>query len=330
VTIREGAAAALRAVPQLDARTVDRVFVVLAGWLMTGVFLDAWAHISGLPDSFWTPWHGVLYSGLTACGAFVFAARYLQRDGAPALHRGYDLSVIGFGVAALGGVADGVWHTIFGVEFDVEAAVSPSHLMVAFGILLLVTGPMRVAWDRRSFTVPAMLSTIYGMSILAVILDYANPFNRLFGASLFEAALDQTVALFSFMLYAAIVVGFLLLNLRRLQVSASQLGAIVGANMLAMVLVNGPLHPLAVPHFIAVSIAGALLVTLAASWLRPMRDRVTQLRAFSFLVPVLMYAAYPVAIIVGAGTAWSVTFWSGLIVSSAITGLLLSSLAIDG
>jgi hypothetical protein len=224
VTIREGAAAAVRAIPQLDERTVDRVFTVVAGWLMTGVFLDAWAHISGLPDSFWTPWHGVLYSGLTACGVFLFVARYAQRAGTrPVLARGYDMSLIGFGVAALGGVADAIWHTVFGVEFNVEAAVSPSHLIVAGGILLLVTGPMRAAWDRRAFGFTAALSTLYGISILAVIVDYANPFTRAFGATPLlsrEDQLDQSLALFSFILYAAIVIGFLLINLRRVMVSA--------------------------------------------------------------------------------------------------------------
>ncbi len=333
MTIREGAAAAFRAFPQLDERTVDRVFVVLAGWLMTGVFLDAWAHISGLPDSFWTPWHGVLYSGLTACGAFVIAARYAHRDGArPIAARGYDLSVIGFGVAAFGGVADAIWHTIFGVEFDVEAAVSPSHLIVAGGILLLVTGPMRAAWDRRAFGATAALSTLYGISILAVIVDYANPFTRAFGAMPIlsrESQLDQSLALFSFILYAAIITGFLLINLRRVAVSAPWLGAIVGANMVAMVLVNGPLHPDANAVFLGVAIAGALLITLAALWLRPSRERPIAVHAFAFLVPAVAYAAYAVAVTIAFGTLWSPTFWSGLVATGGLTGLLVSSLAID-
>ena len=139
--IREGTAESVRG---LTSETiVDRAFAVVAGWLMTGVFLDAWAHISGLPDSFWTPWHAILYSGLLACGAFLFLARVVEaRLERRLLADGYGLSIIGFGLGALGGVADAVWHTLFGVEFDIDAAVSPSHLLLASAILLVVTcGP---------------------------------------------------------------------------------------------------------------------------------------------------------------------------------------------
>lgn len=299
---------------------------------MTGVFLDAWAHISRLPDSFWTPWHGVLYSGLLACGVFLFVARYVGRDRI-ALARGYDLSVIGFGIAALGGVADAMWHTVFGVEFDVEAAVSPSHLIVAAGILLVVTGPMRASLDRGGFDRTAGLSTVYGMSILAVILDYANPFTRAFGAMPIlgrESQLDQTVALFSFMLYAAVIVGFLMLVLRRVDVPPSELGLLVSMNMLAMVFVNSPLHPDANTAFTEMTLVTAVLVTVAAAALQPSRQRPARLRAFALAVPLVAYAAYAVIVVLSFGTLWSPTFWTGLITSGAITGLLVSTLAIQG
>ena len=332
MTIREGVAAVARTVLQLDARAVDRVFTVLAGWLMTGVFLDAWAHISRLPDSFWTPWHGVLYSGLTACGAFLSIARYLGRDRVE-LARGYDLSVIGFGIAALGGVADAIWHTIFGIEFNTEAAVSPSHMLVAGGILLVVTGPMRAAWDRRAFDLPAALSTIYGMSILAVIVDYANPFTRAFGAAPIlggEDQLDQNIALFSFMLYAAIVVGFVTLVLRRVDVPATWLGLVVGSNVLAMAAVNNPLHAGANGALLIAVLVSAVLIAIAAALVRPSRERPARLRAFGFLVPFAMYASYAIAIVLAFGTGWSPTFWSGLVMSGALTGLLVSTLATQG
>ena len=332
MTIREGVAAAVRGVPRLDARTAERVFTLLAGWLMTGVFLDAWAHISRLPDSFWTPWHGVLYSGLLACGVFLFLARYARLEAA-ILPRGYDLSVIGFGVAAVGGVADAIWHTVFGVEFDVEAAVSPSHLIVAAGILLVVTGPMRAAWERREFGLTAGLSTVYGLSILAVILDYANPFTRAFGAMpnvSREFQLDQTAALFSFTLYAAIIVGVLLLTLRRVRVAPAWIGAVVAANMAAMVLVNGPLHPDATSAMLVVALASAAFIALIAAALRPEPGRASAIRAFAFLVPVVSYSVYAIVVTVVFGTLWSPTFWSGLIATGGLAGLLLSSLAIDG
>ena len=52
--------AALRTTPRQDAITL-----ALGAWLVLGVFADGWAHFS-VPslESFFTPWHGALYSGL--------------------------------------------------------------------------------------------------------------------------------------------------------------------------------------------------------------------------------------------------------------------------
>jgi len=312
----------------LSASTVDRIFVVLAGWLMTGVFLDAWAHISHLPDSFWTPWHGVLYSGLLACGVFLFVMRY-QRLGV--LAEGYDLSLIGFGIGAVGGVADAIWHTLFGVEFDVDAAVSPSHLVIAGAILLVVTGPARVAWRRHAFGLPAALSTLYGLSIVTVIVDYANPFARVFGAGAAPASHDvgqlmQTEGLFAFMAYAALLAGFMLLTTRATMVSPWWFALVVGGNMAAMALVNGPLHPEAVTPFLGVSVACAGIAAALAAWLRPGRGDPARTRAFAFALPALAYAVYAIAIVAMGPTWWSVTFWCGLVAVGGLTGLLLSAL----
>ena len=304
------------------------MFVVLAGWLMAGVFSDAWAHVSHLPDSFWTPWHGVLYSGLLACGVFLFVLRY-QRNAV--LAEGYGLSLIGFAIGALGGVADAIWHTVFGIEFDIDAAVSPSHLMIAGAILLVVTGPARVASRRRSFGLPAALSTLYGLSIVTVIVDYANPFARVFGAGVPPASHDtgqllQGEALFAFTAYAALLVGFILLTTRSGNVAPGWIALVVGGNMAAMTLVNGPLHPEAVLAFLIVSGVGGAIAAALTRWLRPSRANPSGTRVFAFALPALAFAVYAVAIVVMGPTWWTATFWCGLIAVGGLTGLLLSVL----
>ena len=324
----ELAATRTRAVAALSDRSVDRVFVVLAGWLMTGVFSDAWAHISRLPDSFWTPWHGVLYSGLLACGVFLFVLRY-QRSGA--LAQGYDLSLIGFAIGAFGGVADAIWHTVFGIEFDIDAAVSPSHLIIAGAILLVVTGPARVAWRRRAFGLPAALSTLYGLSILTVIVDYANPFARVFGSGAAPASHDvgqlmQGEALFAFTAYAALLVGFVLVTTRSGGASPWWLALIVGGNMAAMTLVNGPLHPEAVPAFLLVSLVSGAIAVALALWLRPSRANPAGTLVLAFTLPALAVAVYAVAVLAMGPTWWTATFWCGLIAVGGLTGLLLATL----
>jgi hypothetical protein len=335
VSIGQAATAVLRSgVPLVTDRIVDRVFVVVAGWLMTGVFLDAWAHISRLPDSFWTPWHGVLYSGLLACGASLVLARVAERTaGRPILGAGYDPSLVGLAVAGFGGIADAVWHSLFGVEFDIEAAVSPSHLLVAGGIFLVVTGPARAAWAKRAFGLPAAISLLYGLSILAVILDYADPFTRVFGARPGAAThallqIEQSSALFAFLLYAVLVSGVIQIALARVAVAPAYIALVVGGNALVMVLVNSPLLGAHVGAFVGVALAGGLLAAVAAAWLDPSPARPAAFRAFAFLVPALLYTAYALTVIIGPGTSWSPTFWSGLIVGGGLAGLLLSTLVL--
>src|SRR5437868_14599221 len=97
--------------------------VVLCTWLMSGAYLDAWAHrhLARL-ETFFTPWHGVLYSGLFAIliclgvHALRNHARGSRLD--QALPAGYYLSLIG---AALFGIAcdiDMIWLLKFGIEVN--------------------------------------------------------------------------------------------------------------------------------------------------------------------------------------------------------------------
>ncbi len=53
----------------------DRVMVALCSWLMGGLYLDGWAH-NHVPEleTFFTPWHAVLYSGFFAVAGFLAIA----------------------------------------------------------------------------------------------------------------------------------------------------------------------------------------------------------------------------------------------------------------
>jgi hypothetical protein len=82
---------------------------------------------------------------------------------------GYGWSAVGVAVFAIGGVADMVWHQALGIEAGLDALLSPPHLLLFTGGLLLVTGPIRAGLHRshragqpdswRS-AAPALLATI--------------------------------------------------------------------------------------------------------------------------------------------------------------------------
>jgi len=166
----------------------DALMALLGLWFVVGMFVDAWAHHHTLPETFWTPWHGLLYSGFLALAiALLVALQRGRRAGRPwreALPRGYLPSLAGAAVFALGGVGDAVWHTVFGIEANVDAVFSPSHLTLAIGAMLLLTGPLRAAWRRggslreagwgRAW--PAVLSLGYALLLIHFFIQFAHPY----------------------------------------------------------------------------------------------------------------------------------------------------------
>ena len=104
---------------------------------VSGLYLDGWAHIRELPETFFTPWHAVIYVSFFAlAGVLGQTAWRGRRSGAPwrlALPMGYGLAGIGAAVFLAAGLADLVWHEVFGIEADLEALYSPPHLLLAAG-----------------------------------------------------------------------------------------------------------------------------------------------------------------------------------------------------
>jgi WD40-like Beta Propeller Repeat len=137
--------------------------------------------------TFFTPWHAVLYAAFVVVAAFlVFSLLRNHRKGYPwreALPPGYGLSLLGVMIFAAGGVLDMLWHMLFGIEVSVEALLSPTHLILAFGLVLIVTGPFRAARLRlpgeRAYgwiqLLPALLSLTFVLSSFEGFTQYAHP-----------------------------------------------------------------------------------------------------------------------------------------------------------
>jgi Tol biopolymer transport system component len=166
----------------------DWIVTILCTLLIGGVFLDGWAHNHGKVDNtFFTPWHAALYSGYALGAAFLFfslvrnhAKGYSWREALPA---GYGLSLLGAIIFGIGGVLDMIWHILFGIEVSIDALLSPTHLILGLGVVLMLTGPVRAGWGRfpgaGGYTwlqlLPAVLSITLLLSIFTFFTQYAHP-----------------------------------------------------------------------------------------------------------------------------------------------------------
>jgi Tol biopolymer transport system component len=184
------------AVPRPRAATLERasssvgfdwLMGLLAVLVMAGVIQDGWAHNHGKVDqSFLTPWHAILYASMALNGIVLGAVAVrnkLQGYAArAALPYGYGLALGGVILFALGGAFDLVWHTVFGIETDINALLSPSHLVLALGAVLVFTGPLRSVArqygpDRLGWRLlgPVVLALTAIVTMLGFFTSYAQP-----------------------------------------------------------------------------------------------------------------------------------------------------------
>lgn len=247
------------------AHTFDWLVVGLGSLMLFGVHLDAWAHHRFALESFFTPWHGLLYSGF-ALLALLLAGTALRGGGLRpgALPAGYGPSLVGAGLFALGGVGDLLWRSLFGIEVSVEALLSPPHLLLALGAGLMVTGPLRAALARGETQVPwpALASLALLLSILTFFTTYANPLTEA-GELQRGDDLTQALGVAGVLVQGALLTGVLLFAVRHLALPRLGLTLIVTLGSVLMLLVHA--------NFVLLPalLATGLLADGYATWLRP-------------------------------------------------------------
>jgi hypothetical protein len=342
----------------------DWIMVLLTIWGIGGLFLDGWAH-AHLPqlETFFTPWHALLYSGYLAVAATLviktisnlkLAASGERASGASlslvtlirnsargfrwleAVPAGYGLSLLGVGLFAVSGVADLTWHLLFGIERSVEALLSPTHLGLALGGGLVATGPLRAAWRRRDgadacswrHLGPAILSLIITLSILTFFTEYASPFVNpwpVYPAD-FLAGNGPAIGITDILLHTGVLMSFVLLALRRWRLPLGVFTLIFTLNTGLMAVFNPEVVVFLLPCAWLSGMAADLLYQI----LQPSVERLESIRFFAFAVPAILYLFYFLNLAIveplrfQSRITWSVHFWTGSIVLAGIVGFLLS------
>lgn len=129
----------------------DILAAALGAVVVVAIHLDGRAHVLNLPDSFFTPWHSMLYGGVAALSGWLLVLGRLHGMRHGRLLRmpaGYGPALAGAALFLVGGGADLLWHTRFGIESGIEALLSPSHLWLFVAGALMLSGPVRAALAR--------------------------------------------------------------------------------------------------------------------------------------------------------------------------------------
>jgi hypothetical protein len=318
----------------------DWVMAVLSAWLIGGAFVDGWAHTHGKVDTtFFTPWHAAFYTGFLAVAGALVGALVHQRarrgTWLPALPRGYNLALLGAVIFGCGGAGDMLWHTFFGIEKDVEALFSPTHLMLGCGGWLMVGGPFHAAWqrppppeERWHQYLPWLLSLTWMLSTGTFLTQIAHPLVYLWGGGRVPETPDwmwQALGVVGMLWDTGFLLGFVLLTMRRWVLPVGALTLVIGLNAVAMGFLHRGAYPF--PPVLARTVA-ALGAEVVYAWLQPSVQRPGAWRLFATVVPLLLTTLHFAVLGLTVGIWWSVHLWAGTIVLTGLVGLLVSLLLV--
>jgi len=198
-------------------QTHRRVLIFTMIWFFSGAWIDSSAHIYLIDDieTFFTPWHGVLYSGYIFSVLVVMYIKNTMKD------YKFDIGVLGAVVFGIGGASDAIWHTLLGIETGVEPLITPSHLMLFLGAFLMLdyiftSRPLKETLDNASIFSAA---TSYGLVLFITL--FINPFLNIWT---FIQRNDELAA--GSVILQAMLASFIFIYIIRFKVSPKQMSSI--------------------------------------------------------------------------------------------------------
>jgi hypothetical protein len=306
----------------------DAIAAAIGTWAVVGLMLDGRAHETGAVESFFTPWHAVLYSGVAMALAAlaVMAARGRMRGGRAVnvLPAGYGLALAGAAVMALAGLGDMVWHAAFGIEEDLAALLSPTHLMLLGGGLLLLTAPLRSAWRRAPAATTswrqlgaAVVSTTLAAATVGFFVEFASPFHDPGPFSGGGPHGGPELGVAGMLIDTAIFGGALGLLVRRFGPLSPGMALVLLVGFAALLSLASDFR--VAGSVAAAAVAGAfaeVLMILVTRRLRP----ATGLRLLLAAAPVPLWLSFFAVLAVRNQFSWEPELWTGSTVLASLTG----------
>ncbi|MFC9966503.1 MULTISPECIES: hypothetical protein [Nocardia] len=320
----------------------DLAMAAASVWIVVAVHLDGRAHYLDLPDSFFTWWHLLLYSGLGTAAALLLAMGVRRRAGRSLISAlvlmppGYGWSLAGVGVFFAAGVADMGWHIRFGVESGLDALISPTHLLLFTGAVLLFSGPLRATQIKQPtapiWAAPAVVAATAITGIIGFALSYVSAFTtdaplRAVGnfpegtPEHYATEIPAQAGLGAYLVTTVLVVlpVVLLLMRRRLPLGAITVFVTVLA-VLAQTVQN-----FTRPSVVIAAVVAGLVVEGFVAAFAAVAPRVPTVAVAAVALPTLLWSAQLVALQLGPGVAWSAELATGTVVLSALVSATLAT-----
>lgn len=328
----------------------DYAVGIFSAWTAGGFFLDTWAHGHVPIEGFLTPYHGVIYTGITGMVLVLagFATRnrlrgYSWANSVPAPYR---LALVGVPIFIAAGIGDLCWHLLLGIEEGIDALLSPTHQGLGLGIFFLSSGPIRsvLANRKRATTLALQFPLVLGLACWLLLLHvgtaYAldpaagrtnapppiSPFTSDYLSALafgyYKLALGVLIAIFQ----NTAITGFALWLVSRMR-------PCFGVFTILYTLGNVPPAASFTNHtpLLAVVIAQSLATGLVADFLvarfDPQPERVVPFRWLAVLVPATSMGVYLLGTIAANGTWWDWNVALGAWIWTAVCGFALSLVA---
>jgi hypothetical protein len=236
---------------------------------------------------------------------------------------GYEISLLGVIGSFIGGLGDMTWHLLFGIEQNLDAALSPTHiaLMLFFGFVLV--GPFHALYVSRVRTSPILLLLSFTLLLLywQIITSEASPYTEFFLTNAPKTdGTRQTLAVVSYIVQGGFLACMTMYLLRRWK-------PFFGFFFIALALSTATLATMESNILIVCigAIAG-LLIDIAYRLIQPSTASVDRFRLFIASVPGIWLLTYTVVVSMIYGTVWSTHLLVGSIVVTCIISWLLSGL----
>lgn len=324
--------------------------MVLGTWLMIGLFVDGWAHnnLDATLETFFTPWHGLFYSGFTACAAWLAwvsvgpGARGRGREVVPL---GYGLGLVGLAVFAVGGAGDLLWHTAFGIETDIDALFSPTHLLLFLGILLIVGSPFRAAWagdpTDAAPTLRQFAPVLASLTLMAALVSFFFMYWSVFtnssptsavvaeaaGAGVYAEWLDYGLVVdgvASALLTTVVLVVPLLLAIRRWRVPVGTATIL----FTAVAVLSSALIAFGLWITIPAGVLAGVAADVAIHRTRASAARPGAVRMVAGVAPAVLVGGWFASLQLAGGVGYLPEVWTGTVVWCALAGIGLSWLVV--